>query len=200
MALTRAQTAAVLHNLGWRTDTTGRLTQAIRDFQTGWNLGPALTVDGLAGPKTDAALLTSEARRRAGLGTCSAHFSYAEFVCKCAGRYASCRRGWILRAQVQSLEVYRSHAGPLTIISGCRCPSYNSSIGGASSSQHMFGAACDVTAKFPLTTVRSWHVFAGIGYGGRTGKVCHVDRRDRSGSNPTRGNVLAPTTWIYSNY
>ena len=200
MALTQAQCAGILRYLGWRVDTTGRFTQAIRDFQTGWNLGTALTVDGLAGPKTMAALLTSEARRRAGLGTASAHFSFTEFACKCGGRYATCRRVWILRAQVQSLEVYRGHSGPLTVVSGYRCPAYNKAIGGASSSQHMFGAATDVAAKFPLATVRGWHVFAGIGYGGRTGKVCHVDRRDRSASNPTRGNVLAPTTWIYSNY
>lgn len=198
--LNRKQTAAVLKNLGWRVDTTGRYVQAVKDFQRGWNLGPALGVDGAVGPKTSAALLKSEANRRAGRGTCSAHFSFSEFACKCGGRYSNCRRCWIVREQVQSLEFYRSKAGQLSVISGCRCPSHNKAVGGASGSQHMLGTATDVSKKYRTSTVRNWGVFAGIGHGGSSDMVCHVDRRDASSSNPTGGSVTRPTTWVYASW
>lgn len=200
MALSRAQSAGVLHNLGWRVDTSGRYVQAVRDFQTGWNLGAALSIDGAVGPNTSAALLRSEANRRAGRGTASAHFSFSELACKCGGRYTSCRRCWIIRAQLQSLEVYRSKIGSLSVISGCRCPGHNAAVGGASSSQHMFGTATDVAKHFSPQTVRTWHTFAGIGYGRNSNEVCHVDRRDRSSHNPTGGSQSNPTSWVYSQW
>lgn len=198
--LSRPQSAGILHNLGWRVETTGHYAQAVRDFQHGWNLGPALTVDALVGPLTAAALLRSEANRRAGRGTASAHFSFSEFACNCGGRYANCRRIWIIRAQVQSLETYRTHSGPLTVVSGCRCAEHNRAVGGASNSQHMMGSATDVAKRFTPATVRSWGVFAGIGYGGVSNEVCHVDRRDASGNNPTQGHPSSPTSWIYSTW
>lgn len=200
MALSRGQTAAVLANLGWRTNTTGRLTQAVMDFQRGWNLGPALGIDGVVGPKTSAALLKSEANRRAGRGTVSAHFSFTEFRCQCGGKFSSCRRIWIIRAQVQSLEVYRRHAGFFHVVSGCRCPGHNKEVGGASSSQHTFGSATDIAKVFTPATIRSWKCFAGIGYGAASGLACHVDRRDRSGHDSTGGSTSSPTTWRYSKW
>lgn len=198
--LTRAQTAAILTHLGWRTNTTGRYAQAVKDFQRGWNLGAALSIDGAVGPKTSAALLKSEANRRAGRPTCSAHFSFSELGCKCGGRYPDCRRCWILRAHVQRLEVYRSKAGPFSIVSGCRCPSHNTAVGGASSSQHMYGGATDVAKKFRTFTVRSWHLFAGLGYGAASGLVCHLDSRDKAGRNTTGGSTTNPTCWQYSSW
>lgn len=196
--LTRSQAAVILSRLGWRVNTSGRLTQAIKDFQRGWNLGPALTVDGLVGPKTSYALRLSESRRAKGLGTASAHFSFTEFACKCGGKYASCRRIWILRAQVQRLEAFRSKVGrPVSITSGCRCVGHNAAVGGASSSQHLYGAACDVTGP-DKDTVASWRLFAGIGYSGRTDRTAHVDSRDKSGNNTTGGRPWAPTKWRYN--
>jgi hypothetical protein len=199
MALSRTQAAAILKNLGWRVNTSARLTQAIKDFQRGWNLGTALSVDGIVGPKTSAALTLSEARRRKGLGTASAHFSFTEFACKCGGRYAGCRRIWIIRQQVQRLEAYRTKIGnrPVSITSGCRCYSHNRAVGGASNSQHLYGAACDITGP-DKDTVRSWKLFAGIGYSGHTDRTAHVDSRDKSGNNTTGGQAWAPTTWRYS--
>lgn len=198
--LTTPQVAGVLYNLGWRVNTTGRLSQAIRDFQIGWNLGPALSVDGRVGPLTSSALLKSEANRRSGRGTVSANFSFSEFACKCNGAYANCRRIWIIRPLVQSLEVYRGHAGRLAIVSGNRCPLHNRKVGGASQSQHMFGTAADVAKRYTPGAVRSWNAFAGIGYGQTSNEVCHVDRRDKSSHNPTGGSQTHPTSWVYNQW
>ena len=69
--LTQAQATKILRNLGWRVRTTSEYHTVVKHFQRGWNLGPALEVDGVVGPgpDTSAALLLSESRRRAGKKT-----------------------------------------------------------------------------------------------------------------------------------
>lgn len=194
MALSRTQAAVALRNLGWRTDTSTRLTLAIKDFQRGWNLGSALKVDGVIGPATSAAILKSESRRRQGLTTASAHFSFREFQCKCYGKYAACRRIIILRVQLQRLEAYRSRIGRgVSVVSGYRCVQYNADIGGARGSQHVLGSATDLNGV-DKDTVRSMKLFAGIGYGGRTDRALHVDSRDKTGSG---ARPWSPTLWVY---
>src|SRR5690606_33925802 len=120
-----AMTAKALAAMGWRTNTAARLAQAIRDFQTGWNLGPALAIDGNAGPATRNALQVSMARRAVGLPDFSANFNAAEFACNCGGTWADCRRIWIDRATVQVAEQWRALVGPFTPDRGCRCPREN---------------------------------------------------------------------------
>jgi hypothetical protein len=43
-------------------------------------------------------------------------------------------------------------------------------------------------------------LFAGLGFKGSTGKVIHVDSRDKSGhnNNNTTGSPADPTTWKYA--
>jgi Peptidase M15 len=173
--LTRAQAKTILYNLGWRVNTSARLTQAIKDFQAGWNLGPALKVDGLVGPATSAAMRTSEARRRAGRTTASANFSFRTVRCRCDGRYASCRRIFQKRKAFQMMEKYRLHAGAFSVVSACRCPSRNRAIGGSPTSRHVSGLACDVPATYRPSTVKSWHLATNIGYGSVSGRVKHID-------------------------
>lgn len=198
MALTRTQAATILTNLGWRVNSAARLTQAIQDFQRGWNLGTPLAVDGLVGPKTSAALTLSEARRRKGLATASANFSFTEFRCKCGGKYASCRRIWVARQHVARLEAYRAKIGRgVSITSGCRCQGHNSAVGGASNSQHLYGVASDIQGV-DKDTMRSYRLFAGIGYGAKSDRALHVDSRDLGGHNVTGGRSYAPTLWRYS--
>jgi len=173
--LTRAQVKTILYNLGWRVNTEARLTQAIKDFQAGWNLGAALTVDGKHGPKTSAALRLSEARRRAGRTTASANFSFRTVRCRCDGRYASCRRIFQKRKAFQMMEKYRSHAGAFTVVSACRCPSRNRAIGGSPTSRHVSGLACDVPAVYSPSKVKSWHLATNIGYGRVSRDTKHID-------------------------
>jgi len=120
--LTRAQANAALNKLGWSGNPHLGFAEKVRGFQTGWNLGEALEVDGDFGPKTSAALATSLARHLTGRSTCSAHFSFDEFACKCEGLYRNCRRIWIVRGHVRRLEAYRDRVGgAVQIVSGCRC-------------------------------------------------------------------------------
>ena len=183
-----------LRALGFR----GSESTMTRNFQRGWNLGSALSVDGAYGPATENALKVSYGNLRANRPTASPHFSFNEFVCKCYGRYSACQGIWIARVHLQRLEAYRTHVGSVTIVSGCRCYGHNRAVGGASSSQHQFGVASDVRAAVSVNTMKGYRLFAGIGYQQSTGKVLHVDSRDIGGHNLTAGYPTRPTTWRYA--
>lgn len=210
MTISSTSAKTILGRLGFRVSTNARYTQALRDFQGGWNLGTALDIDGILGPKTSAALVLSESRRSKGQGTASAHFSFSEFACHCGGKYSACRRVagegvarhgvHVLRALIQGLELTRAsyYRSGMTIVSGYRCDSHNHAVGGASSSQHRWGAAADIARVVDKDTLRAKHWFAGIGYQASSDRAQHVDRRDLSGVNPTRGSRTSPTTWRYS--
>jgi hypothetical protein len=71
-------------------------------------------------------------------------------------------------------------------------------VGGASTSQHLFGGAADVSQAATTNQVKNLKKFSGIGYQGSTGKVRHVDRRDTSGVNTTNATLSNPTVWKYS--
>lgn len=190
-----------LTTLGWRPGTDpAKLRRAIEDFQRGWNLGPALVIDGKAGPKTRAALQASLNRKAKGQPTASAHFSFTEWRCRCGGKYAGCAVIRVHRGLLRSLEGLRAAHYPsgMTIVSGYRCPRRNAEVGGASSSQHMYGAAVDLEPVVTWRTLAKRRLFAGLGYKRSNSRVSHVDRRDLSGNNTTGGTVDRPTTWIYS--
>lgn len=186
MALSKAQATTILRNLGWRIRTTTEYTTVVKNFQAGWNLGAALSVDGKVGPKTSAALLLSESRRRAGKTTASAHFSFSEVRCRCGGKYASCQRIFMKRSAFQMMEIYRAKSKrPLTVVSGCRCASHNKAIGSKDpNSRHISGIACDVQPRYSTSTVRSWRAATQIGYSPSMRKVVHIDM----GSRYTRTN------------
>jgi len=174
--LSQAQATTILRNLGWRIRSTNEFHNVVKRFQSGWNLGTALSVDGNVGPKTSAAMLLSESRRRAKKPTASAHYSFSEMACRCRGSYSSCARIWTHRACFQMMEKYRARAGAYAIVSPCRCPSENKSVGGSATSQHLTGYAVDVPAVYSVSTVRSWKTGAThYGYGSVSRKVKHID-------------------------
>jgi len=191
--LTRAQAQTILTNLGWRVNTSARLSQGIKDFQAGWYLGAALVVDGKLGPKTSYAMRLSESRRRAKKPTASAHFSFKEVQCRCGGKYASCRRVFIKRKALKMLEGYRAKSKQsLDLRSACRCPSHNKAVGGSPTSRHKDGLAADTPPKFSTGTVKSWRVATHIGYGRVSKKVVHIDY----GSGAT---VTSPRIYVDGN-
>jgi len=153
-------------------------TQSVKQFQTGWNLGPALKVDGLVGPLTLHALELSAAK-----GLISPHFKWAEFACKCHGQYPDCRLVWPSRGLLVGLERLRTafYSGGLSVVSGCRCVRWNHRQGGAPESQHVIGRGADVPPVVAHSRVSALHVFGGVGYSKRSGKVVHVDVRPGSG-------------------
>lgn len=177
MTLTKEQATVILRNLGWRVRSTAEYVLCIKNFQAGWNLGVALIVDGKKGPKTDAALLLSESRRRAGKPTASANFGFLEVRCRCDGKYSSCQRIFMKRSAFQMMECYRAKSGrPLTVVSACRCASHNKAIGSKDpSSRHISGLACDVRALYSPKTVKSWRVAKQIGYSPSLNRVVHID-------------------------
>ena len=178
-----------LRDIGWPVRVDGvfgpQTRAAVRDFQRGYTFA-TLGSSGRAGPKTRAALRACVVNG----GRCSEHFRFREFRSK--------GDGWIKvdRALVRGLERYRSVLGkPVTIISGYRDPTHNAAVGGASSSQHLFGNAADIPPALPLDRVRELRVFSGIGVDAATGLVRHVDVRHR-GPNPTGGTVANPTVFV----
>lgn len=198
MSYTQSQATVILRSLGFRVRTTNEYRQALLVFQGGYNLGAWLKVDGQCGPATSAALARSNTNRRAGKGTASAHFSWTEFRCTCRGYYDNCRVILVKRGFLQSLERYRARVGPVSILSGYRCPRRNTAVGGARNSQHMYGVAADVGYKLTDSQVRALGVAAGIGRSARTHRTRHLDRRDLGGNNLTRGSIKYPTIWNYA--
>ncbi|GLY32145.1 D-Ala-D-Ala carboxypeptidase family metallohydrolase [Kineosporia sp. NBRC 101731] len=178
--LTLNQGEAILESLGWRIRTAGERRQAIENFQRGWALGPSLKVDGILGPVTSAALRISESRRRRGLPTASAHFSFVEVRCKCGGKFSGCQRIWFKRSAFQELEAYRKAKGSgVPVVSGCRCVGHNRAVHGATHSRHMFGDAADFPPERSLQWFADHGLFSGRGWNHNPGThpVRHGDMR-----------------------
>lgn len=190
MVMTKPQSSTILTRLGFRVNTNARYSEALRNFQRGWNLGPLLANDGVLGPNTDAALRLSELRRSRGLGTASANFSFTEVRCKCSGSFADCDRIWTPRSVFSALEKSRIYVGrSISVTSGCRCPNYNARVGGAPESRHKAGDAIDWRGT-DKDVVKMWKVWRGIGYGKQSDCSLHTDLRPTS-------TVSNPMTWVY---
>jgi hypothetical protein len=166
----------------------------IAQFQRTWNLGPALHVDGILGPKTKAAAQESWDRHQDHEGDVSAHFSAHEFACGCGGKFKGCQKLLCHRELLKSLESLRTVYAPggLTIVSGYRCPTHNEKVGGVQGSMHLQGLAVDIPPVANATNLRSHGWFAGYGVK-KSGMIVHVDRRDILGKY-SRGN---PAVWTY---
>lgn len=179
--MTPAELQGALARIGWPIAADGNVgpmtTAAVRDFQAGYAFRP-LAVDGQPGPQTYAALEECLGKN----GRCSAHFRFAEFASK--------GNGWIKinRVHAYRLDRYREAVGPVRIVSGYRDPAHNRRVGGATSSRHMAGDACDIPGAATLERLRGMRLFTGLGVA-RSGLVVHVDSRP--------GNPATPTIWRY---
>lgn len=165
-----------LRALGFRFDETNakERQRAIRDFQTGYNLGPLLKADGIYGEATTRAMIkVNKANGRA-----SRSFFYREWLCQCGGKYADCPGVKVDRRLLVALEKIRTdlYKGPIRIVSGFRCDRHNKAVGGASKSQHTLGTAADIPARVKVTA--DWPTaIRGLGFNKSTGMVRHVDTR-----------------------
>lgn len=203
MAVSRKQVREaqeLLRRIGWPIGVDGsygpRTREAVEDFKRGFNLHgtkrdnirPFARVDGRIGPVTLDRLRFSAKHG----GRCSKNFRYREFASK--------GNGWIKvhRALLAGLEEYRKAAGAVQVISGYRDPAHNASVGGASSSQHLFGTGCDLNPVLSQARVAGMRRFSGIGVQGSTGRVRHVDVRHAGPQNTTNGSVANPTVWFYA--
>lgn len=159
----------------------------VRAFQraTTWN---ELALDGQVGPRTAEAVERVVAEG----GRLSANFHLDEFRSRGNGQVK------IHRVLIAGLEALRNELGhPIRIVSAYRDPAHNRSIGGATNSAHLYGAAVDVDG-LDQSSVRRVKRFSGIGITRATGRVAHVDIRGIAGVPATTpGTVDAPMTWFY---
>lgn len=168
---------AFLTAAGWVISPTrsDSFSDAVKDFQAAYNLGPALEVDGVPGPLTAAA-----ANESARLGyKVSANFTAREFQCGCGGHIAGCRSIRVTRALLQGLEKLRAahYRAGLAIVSGYRCPTFNAKVGGISTSFHRDGKACDVPRAVTADQVLPGWGFTGIGVTSRDKLIPSIGRR-----------------------
>lgn len=200
---TRAQVREaqqLLRRIGWPITVDGSLgpktREAVTDFKRGYNLyghkgdniKPFQAVDGRIGPVTLERMRWSANHD----GRCSRHFTYRE--CKSKGN------GWIKvhRAFLQGMEVYREAVGhPVGFASVYRDPAHNKAVGGASSSQHLYGTAGDLAPELSASHVRAMKRFSGIGVQRASGLVRHADTRHAGPNNTTGGTPANPTVWFY---
>lgn len=136
---------------------------AVRRFQSAYGLG----VDGIVGPQTQGALNALES----GDGS-TAHFDWSEFTSHDGAGFGGGRVGSgtvqeNVRRNMYKLEALRHKAGdrPVTINSGFRSVAYNSAIGAASNSMHMYGIAAD-TVVSGLSTYSVYRIAETCGYSG----------------------------------
>jgi uncharacterized protein YcbK (DUF882 family) len=79
----------------------------------------------------------------------SRNFSREEFACKCG-----CGFDTVDVELLSILQRVRDHfAVPVTITSGCRCPTHNRAVNGAPDSWHMKGRAADIQVHGVLAAV-----------------------------------------------
>ena len=75
-------------------------------------------------------------------------FDREEFRCKCGGKYCNGFPAEPKEQLVRIADQLRKNLGvPITVISGLRCPTWNSIQGGVENSQHMYGEAADIYAS-----------------------------------------------------
>jgi len=111
------------------------------------------------------------------------HFSLEEFRCGCGcdGHLAPEIRARLLQLCERRLEPIRAAIGGvgLTIYTGYRCQAYNDRCGGAKRSQHLLGAAADLTAKRASVSQIGMAARAVMAELDDTGGVKEYHRKDR---------------------
>ena len=108
----------------------------------------------------------------------SKNFKSTEFDCKCG---KGCNITLIDSKLVTQLQKIRNHFNkPVVINSGFRCASHNRRVGGASSSQHLYGRAADIVVKgVKPSIVADYCETLGFGGIGRYSTFTHVDTRGK---------------------
>nr|WP_281269652.1 D-Ala-D-Ala carboxypeptidase family metallohydrolase [Phytoactinopolyspora halophila] len=149
---------------------------AVRRFQSAYGL----TVDGIAGPETHGQLNWLESSDGS-----TRHFAWSEFHSKdgsgfSGGKVGSSTVQENVRRLMYKLEAVRRKGGnnPCIINSGFRSVSHNSSVGGASNSQHMYGIAADIRiSNRSVSQVISYSQTSGFSGIIRYSTHTHVDSR-----------------------
>lgn len=114
-----------------------------------WQKNHGIGADGIAGKITLRAMgiwkTPSSSSSSSSSSAYTSHFTRGEFRCGCRGKYCSGYPAEMQKGVINILEKLRSYYGkPITITSGVRCRTYNSTLSGsASNSMHLYGKAAD---------------------------------------------------------
>jgi uncharacterized protein YcbK (DUF882 family) len=115
--------------------------------------------------------LAASSATSSGSSLVSPHFSRRELQCP------HCLECFVRPRLLEVLERVRTEIGrPLPVVSGYRCPVHNHAAGGATNSQHVFGAAADI--PLGLATVAMAARAGAVGIGTQGAWVRHLDVRD----------------------
>lgn len=107
------------------------------------------------------------------MGDLSEHFSRRELACHHCGALAPAD---VLAHLVRHLEQLRALVGrPLVVVSAYRCKRWNTRVGGARTSRHLFGDAIDLRAGYCTVDQAVAAGFTGIGT--KHGEPVHIDLR-----------------------
>ncbi len=136
---------------------------AVKRFQTAYGQ----TADGVVGSAMQATLNSLESSDGS-----TAHFEFSEFTSHDGSGFGGGKVGTStvkenIRRLMYKLEAVRKKAGnsPITINSGFRSVAYNSSIGGASNSMHVYGTAADIVVS-GHTTLQVYRIAETCGFSG----------------------------------
>lgn len=136
---------------------------AVKRFQAGYGLG----ADGVAGPATFGKIYQLQD------GDCTpAHFAYSEFDDNCGannfngGKVSAATAKENIRRIMWQLEAMRHKLGdrPLVITSSFRSVSCNASVGGSSTSLHMYGQAADLGLSSGPSQCSMWNAGKSAGF------------------------------------
>ena len=112
-----------------------------------------LTVDGIAGEQTKAALKAAVSqgmpeKQEDSFWDHIRHWSREEFRCRCGGKYCGGFPAEPDKQLVELVDDLREAAGrPAHASSGLRCPTWNTIQGGVSNSRHLTGKALDFSVE-----------------------------------------------------
>lgn len=133
-----------------------------------------LTVDGVAGAETQAALLTAVEQNQLYSASSAEvttevtsdgdfwggikYFTREEFRCQCGGKYCNGYPAEPQEKLIRIAERMREDFGvPVTVSSGLRCAKHNAEVGGVSNSRHLTGKAMDFCVKGKTATqILAW--------------------------------------------
>ncbi|HEY7594215.1 MAG TPA: M15 family metallopeptidase [Actinophytocola sp.] len=136
---------------------------AVKRFQAGYGLA----ADGVAGPATFSKLYALQD------ADCTpVHFAYSEFDDNCGannfngGKVSAATAKENIRRIMWQLEAMRHKLGdrPLVITSAFRSVSCNSSVGGSSTSLHMYGQAADLGLSSGPSQCSMWNAGKSAGF------------------------------------
>lgn len=113
----------------------------------------------------------------------SKFFKWSEFTCKCKGQYCK-GESHVTAPLLRVLHFLRVKTGKaISVISGIRCLQWNKIQGGASNSQHLYGAAADIRLTTYSDVIEAYKFVIRCWLNGEVPEISHCYIvRDKNGN------------------